>query len=103
MELSGRSHVGAIIFQHADHANRAAVGLLHRKHERARNGDSARRMADAPPDYTDQMIAGIVAFRIAVTRVIAKSKLSQNRDAADLVGAAQGALADRMQQRPRDA
>jgi len=100
---------GTIAFQHDDHAKRAAVGLLTRKHERARNGDTAWRMADAPADYMDTMIAGIVAFRITVTRVIAKSKLSQNRDAADLAGAAQGvrdagqgALADRMLQQRRE-
>ena len=81
---------GRIVFQHDDHAKRAAVGLLTRHHERALNGDAAWRMADAPTDYMAQMLAAIVAFRITPTRVLAKSKLSQNRDARDHAGAVAG-------------
>ena len=68
-------------------SKRAAVGLLTRLHERRVNGDAAWRMADAPPDYMETMLQNIVAFRIAVTRTLAKSKLSQNRDPRDLQGA----------------
>lgn len=60
-------------------------------------------MADAPADYMLDMIGKIVAFRISVTRTIAKSMLSQNRDQRDLDGAVEGlkaqghqALAERM-------
>jgi len=81
---------GAIHFQHDTHAKRAAVGLLTRLHERRLNGASAWRMADAPADYMAQMLDSIVAFRIDVTRTLAKSKLSQNRDAVDLDGAISG-------------
>lgn len=77
---------GAIFFQHDDNAKRAAVGLLTRHHERRLNGDRAWRMADAPRDYMDKMLAGIVAFRIDVRRTLAKSKLSQNREARDRAG-----------------
>ena len=56
---------GDIRFQHDERAKRAAVGLLTRDHERRVNGDRAWRMADAPADYMTQMLAGIVAFRIA--------------------------------------
>ena len=49
------------------------------------------------------MLAGIVAFRIAVKRIVAKSKLSQNREVRDYQGAVKGlrasgshALAERM-------
>jgi len=94
---------GAITFQHDLSSKRAAVGLLTRAHERALNGDQAWRMADAPADYMTDMLEKIVAFRIAVTRTIAKSKLSQNRDRRDLDGAIDGlrssgreALAERM-------
>jgi transcriptional regulator len=97
---------GTISFQHDDHAKRAAVGLLTRIHERRVNGDQAWRMADAPADYMQQKLAGIVAFRIAVTGWQAKSKLSQNRDARDYLGAVEGlrasgqnALAERMEMR----
>lgn len=85
------AHVqGTISFQHDDHSKRAAVGLLTRLHERRLNGAQAWRMADAPADYMQAMLAGIVAFRIRVTRVLAKSKLSQNRDEADYRGAVEG-------------
>lgn len=94
---------GTIRFQHDDHAKRAAVGLLTRDHEHRLNGADAWRMADAPADYIDQMLGGIVAFRIAVTRILAKSKLSQNRDARDYQGVVDGlrscgkaAMAERM-------
>lgn len=81
---------GAISFQHDEKTKRAAVGLLTREHERLRHGDKAWRMADAPADYLTDMLGRIVAFRIAVTRTIAKSKLSQNRDAVDFAGAVDG-------------
>lgn len=78
---------GTITFQHDDHAKRAAVALLTRGHERRLNGAQAWRMADAPADYMAQMLEAIVAFRIQPTRVLAKAKLSQNRDARDRDGA----------------
>ena len=85
---------GTIAFQHDDKAKRAAVGLLTRAQERRLNGDAAWRMADAPADYMARMLDGIVAFRITVTRVLAKAKLSQNRDARDRQGAIDGLSAD---------
>lgn len=102
---------GGIAFQHDEHAKRAAVGLLTRSHERRVNGAEAWRMADAPADYMQQMLAGIVAFRIAIRRTLAKSKLSQNREAPDYHGAIAGlrasgreAMAEAMaRRRPKDA
>ena len=38
---------------------------------------------DLPADYMQQMIDGIVAFEIRVTRITGKFKLSQNRPPAD--------------------
>lgn len=97
---------GAITFQHDEHAKRAAVGLLTRTHERRLNGENAWRMADAPADFMEQMLGNIVAFRIDVTKVLAKSKLSQNRDERDYAGAISGlrasgatAMADHMERR----
>lgn len=84
---------GAITFQHDERTKRAAVGLLTRERERELNGDNAWRMADAPADYMDDMLGKIVAFRIAVTRTLAKSKLSQNREARDRKGAVDGVRA----------
>lgn len=52
------------------------------------------------------MLDGIVALRIELRRVLAKSKLSQNREARDYLGAVAGlrasgqdALAQRMESR----
>lgn len=81
---------GDITFQHDEHSRRAAVGLLTRAHERRLNGAKAWRMADAPADFMRQMLGNIVAFRIDVRRVLAKSKLSQNRDERDHHGAVSG-------------
>lgn len=82
------AHVeGVISFQHDERSKRAAVGLLTRHQEKQLNGDNAWRMADAPADYMTDMLGKIVAFKIAVTRIIAKSKLSQNRDEQDFQGA----------------
>lgn len=90
---------GSIRFQHDRQAKHAAVGLLTRLHERRVNGDAAWKMADAPADYMAGMLENIVAFRITPTRIEAKSKLSQNREAQDYDGAIKGlqaAGADRM-------
>ena len=94
---------GAIRFQHDERSKRAAVGLLTRTHEQRWNGDKAWRMADAPTDYMSEMLGKIVAFTIAPSRTVAKSKLSQNRDDRDLIGAindlkgsGQDRLADKM-------
>lgn len=84
---------GTITFQHDERSKRAAVGLLTGTLERRLNGNAAWRMADAPADYMAGMLDAIVAFRIAVTRILAKSKLSQNRDARDYLGAISGLAA----------
>ncbi|HEY5664637.1 MAG TPA: FMN-binding negative transcriptional regulator [Ilumatobacter sp.] len=43
---------------------------------------------DAPADYLDQLMRGIVGVALEVTRVDAKRKLSQNKPTADIAGAA---------------
>ncbi len=81
---------GEITFQHDSHSKRAAVGLLTRHHERRLNGRNAWRMADAPTDYMEKMLDGIVAFRLTTAKVVAKAKLSQNRELRDYLGAVDG-------------
>ena len=49
-----------------------------------------KTLTDAPSDYMEQMLGSIVAFRIAVHRTLAKSKLSQNREQRDDLGAIAG-------------
>ncbi len=79
---------GAIRFHHEVKRKLAVVGKMTR-HFEALSG-TGWRMADAPRDYMDEMLANIVAFEVEITRVQAKAKLGQNRAAADLAGAAAG-------------
>jgi transcriptional regulator len=81
---------GTIGWSHAERDKRRAVHLLTAAMEGRVNGAEGWKMGDAPADYMQGMLANIVAFRIAVTRTLAKSKLSQNRDAADRAGVVQG-------------
>lgn len=75
---------GSISFQHDDKTKRAAVGKLTKNQETLANGAEAWRMSDAPTDYMATMLDSIVAFRISVRKVLAKSKISQNRSIADV-------------------
>ena len=70
---------GRIRWDDSDRFKRRAVALLTRKME----GAAGWKMGDAPRDYLEGMLAAIVGFEITVERRIAKSKISQNRDAAD--------------------
>jgi transcriptional regulator len=74
---------GAIRFSHDPKVKTAVVGRLTKHFEALANGRGSWRMADAPRDYIAAMLEAIVAFEIAVTHVVAKSKLGQNRTAAD--------------------
>jgi transcriptional regulator len=53
-------------------------------------------MGDSAPDFIDGMLRAIVGIEIAVTSLVGKAKLSQNREARDREGAAE-ALAARGQ------
>jgi transcriptional regulator len=46
-------------------------------------------MGDAPQEYIDGLLKAIVGIEIAITRIVGKSKLSQNRDEQDRVHAAE--------------
>ncbi len=43
---------------------------------------------DAPAEYIDTMVKGIVGIEVTIDRVEAKAKLSQNKTEADALGAA---------------
>src|SRR5207249_2012477 len=51
-------------------------------------------LALLPPEFTDRMMSGIVAFEIPISRLEGKLKLSQNRSVAD-----QQAVLDALAQR----
>jgi transcriptional regulator len=73
---------------------RGLVARLTRRHEAAE--PQPWKMGDAPPDYIDSMLRNIVGIEIAVNTMTGKSKLSQNKDERDRLGAAD-ALAARGQ------
>jgi len=79
---------GTIRFVQDEKYLRAVVGRLTRDHEARVPANKPWRMADAPADYIDSMIKAIVGIEITVSRIEAKSKLSQNRDDHDRLAAA---------------
>jgi transcriptional regulator len=77
---------GRITFSHSRKDKLAVVGRLTKFQEQKTFGDRAWKMSDAPRDYMEQMLDNIVAFRIDIESISAKSKLSQNRAPADFGG-----------------
>jgi transcriptional regulator len=67
---------------------RALVGLLTDSHEAGRA--SPWSVDDAPQDYVQQMLRGIVGIEIPLSSLLGKWKLSQNRSAADIAGVSLG-------------
>jgi len=56
-------------------------------------------VADAPADYVERLLRGIVGVELSVTRVEAKRKLGQNKPEADRLGVIEGLA---MSPDPRD-
>ncbi|NLC35981.1 MAG: FMN-binding negative transcriptional regulator [Alcaligenaceae bacterium] len=50
------------------------------------------KMTDSPPEYIDAMLQAIVGIEIEITRIEGKSKLSQNKDKRDVLGASHALL-----------
>ena len=67
---------------------RRLVGDLTDVHEAGRA--TPWKVEDAPADYLDVMLRGIVGIEIEIARIEGKAKLSQNRDAADRAGVVAG-------------
>ena len=74
---------GLLSFIHVKKQKIAIVGKLTKLYEQKFSGEQAWKMSDAPKDYMEDMIENIVAFKIKIERISAKSKLSQNRDKID--------------------
>jgi transcriptional regulator len=64
------------------------VGRLTERHEAGR--DAPWAVSDAPADFVETMLGAIVGIEIALTSLVGKWKVSQNRSAADRVGVAEG-------------
>lgn len=65
---------------------RGLVGRLTRTHEAGE--EKPWKMADAPRDYIEQMLAAIVGLEIEIGEMTGKFKLGQNREPRDRLGAA---------------
>ena len=59
------------------------LGILTKFHEEKYSSNNAWKMSDAPKDYMEMMLDGIVAFEFKIESIVAKSKLSQNREKED--------------------
>ena len=69
----------------------ALLDLLNRLTNRHETGrPEAWTVADAPSDYVERLLRGIVGVRLSITRVVAKRKLGQNKAQADREGVAIG-------------
>jgi transcriptional regulator len=66
---------------------RGLVARLTRQHEAAET--KPWKMSDSAPDYIDMMLRNIVGIEVAVTSLVGKSKLSQNREVRDRLNAAE--------------
>jgi transcriptional regulator len=79
---------GRLAFTHDIATKRRIVTDLTQKMETSRK--STWQISDAPADYVEKMLAAIVGIELSITRIQAKWKVSQNRDAADREGVAEG-------------
>jgi transcriptional regulator len=80
---------------------RGLVGRLTKRHESSQ--PRPWRMGDSPQAFINDMLAAIVGLEIEITRLVGKSKLGQNKETRDVLGAADaletqgdGTIADAM-------
>jgi transcriptional regulator len=66
---------------------RGLVARLTRQHEASE--PRPWKMSDSPPEYIDAMLRNIVGIEVALTSLVGKSKLSQNREVRDRLNAAE--------------
>jgi transcriptional regulator len=64
---------------------RGLVARLTRTHEASQ--PVAWKMGDSPTEFIDMLLKAIVGIEIEITRLVGKSKLSQNKEVRDLLGA----------------
>jgi transcriptional regulator len=66
---------------------RGLVARLTRQHEAAE--PTPWKMGDSTAEFIDEMLGKVVGLQIAITSLVGKSKLSQNKEARDRTGAAE--------------
>jgi transcriptional regulator len=64
------------------------VARLTRRHEARAGNDRPWRMTDSEPAYIEDMLTKIVGIEVLPERIVVKSKLSQNKEDRDRIGAA---------------
>ncbi|MGI4814176.1 MAG: FMN-binding negative transcriptional regulator [Janthinobacterium lividum] len=77
---------GRITIRDDERYVRGVVARLTRTHEAAE--PRPWKMTDSAADYIDAMLKAIVGVEIEITRLVGKIKLSQNKEARDIQGAA---------------
>ncbi|HTH95397.1 MAG TPA: FMN-binding negative transcriptional regulator [Rhodocyclaceae bacterium] len=78
---------GKIVIHDDERFVRSVVARLTRLHEADANPEAPWRMGDAPDDFITERLAAIVGIEIEITRIEGKSKLNQNRETRDRLGA----------------
>lgn len=76
---------GRIAIRDDERFVRGVVARLTRTHEAAQ--PAPWKMTDSPKDVIDAMLKAIVGVEIEITRLVGKSKLSQNKEVRDIRGA----------------
>jgi len=76
---------GRITIRDDERYVRGVVARLTRIHEAAQ--PVPWKMTDSPKDYIDTMLKAIVGLEVEITRLVGKSKLSQNKESNDIRGA----------------
>lgn len=79
---------GPLAFFHEPDELRTLVTRLTALHEG--NRDKPWAVTDAPEDFITSQLKGIVGFRLTITRLEGKWKMSQNRPMSDRVGVIEG-------------
>jgi transcriptional regulator len=79
---------GRLSVTHDEATKRRVVEDLTASMEKMRK--STWQVSDAPSEYIEKMLNAIVGIELTITRIQAKWKVSQNRDAADREGVALG-------------
>lgn len=85
--LAVHAYGRADVFTDPERLLRIVTGLTD-KHEANRAQPWA--VSDAPADYIEKMLNGIVGFAIPIERLEGKRKLNQNRSAEDIAGVSKG-------------
>jgi transcriptional regulator len=77
---------GTITVHDDERFARRVVARMSRRHEATE--PTPWKMGDSKPEFINQMLQKIVGFEIAITSLVGKVKLSQNREVRDRLGAA---------------